>query len=159
MTQQLFYCTMYEWASVAQRSATRGDVPESPFPHMDMELSMLACGKPSFTPTLNTTTPAVSLSSASQCSVGLCLGCDSVTNTTSPQCLRNPQGREGGTRQQQHAMANEVTRRSCEADKGRRTGARPFRIWIRYGCGTQCMHARPGRLAGSPAGSPRSHPH
>jgi hypothetical protein len=28
--------------------------------------------------------------SASQCSVGLCLGCDSVTNTTSPQCLRNP---------------------------------------------------------------------
>jgi len=74
MTQQLLYCTMYEWASVAQRSATRGDVPESPFPHMDMELSMLACGKPSFTPTLNTTTPAVSLSSASQCSVGLCLG-------------------------------------------------------------------------------------
>ena len=98
--------------------------------------------------------------SASQCSDGLCLGCESVTNTTSPQCLRNPQGREGGARQQQqHAKANEVASSLSEADKGRRTIARPFRIWIRYGCGTQCMHARPGRLAGSPAGSPHSHPH
>jgi len=75
----------------------------SPLPHMDTiwmwntmhacsagPVGRLACGEPSFTPTLNTTTPAVSLSLASQCSVGLCLGCDSVTNTTSPQCLRNP---------------------------------------------------------------------
>jgi len=54
----------------------------SPLPHMDTiwmwntmhacsagPVGRLACGEPSFTPTLNTTTPAVSLSSASQCSV------------------------------------------------------------------------------------------
>jgi hypothetical protein len=65
------------------------------------------------------------------------------------------------TRQQQHAMANEVTRRSCEADKGRRTGARPFRIWIRYGCGTQCMHARgwPARLRGALVHTHTEHNH
>ena len=35
------------------------------------------------------------------------LGCKVLTNTTSPQCLRNPQGREGGTQQQQHDKAHE----------------------------------------------------
>ena len=79
------------------------------------------------------------------------LGCIVLTNTTSPQCLRNPQGREGG-QQQQHDRAHETRERILEAFSKRSVSVHQHDA--RYGnMGGICMHARPDRKVGSPAGA------
>ena len=83
------------------------------------------------------------------------LGCIVLTNTTSPQCLRNPQGREGGTQQQQHDRAHETRERILEAfSKHSVRNALNVHHEARYGnMGGICMHARPDRKVSSPAGA------
>ena len=87
------------------------------------------------------------------------VGMYSVNEHDVPPMPQKPQGREGGTQQQQHVRAHETREQILEAfSKHSVRDALSVHHDARYSVeysnmGGICMHARPDREVGSPAGA------